>query len=68
MARATWNGVVLAETSHPVLLEGNVHFPPGDVQTARAQEAPEALISAGLKRPANRECRRALRTDRGRGL
>ena len=32
MARATWNGVVLAETSHPVLLEGNVYFPPEDVK------------------------------------
>ena len=31
MARATWNGVVLAETSHPVLLESNVYFPPGNV-------------------------------------
>lgn len=28
MARATWNGVVLAETSQPVLLEGTVYFPP----------------------------------------
>jgi uncharacterized protein (DUF427 family) len=32
MARATWNGVVLAETSHPVLLQGNAYFPPGDVR------------------------------------
>ncbi len=32
MARATWNGVVLAETSRPVLLEGNVYFPPEDVR------------------------------------
>lgn len=32
MARATWNGVVLAETDRPVLLEGNVYFPPGDVR------------------------------------
>jgi len=32
MARATWNGVVLAQTSHPVLLEGNVYFPPDDVR------------------------------------
>lgn len=32
MARATWNGVVLAETSHPVLPEGNVYFPPEDVR------------------------------------
>jgi uncharacterized protein (DUF427 family) len=32
MARATWNGTVLAETDHPVLLEGNVYFPPEDVR------------------------------------
>lgn len=31
MARATWNGVTLAETTSPVLLEGNVYFPPEDV-------------------------------------
>jgi uncharacterized protein (DUF427 family) len=31
MARAIWNGVVLAETSRPVLLEGNVYFPLEDV-------------------------------------
>lgn len=28
MARAVWNGVVLAESDQPVLLEGNVYFPP----------------------------------------
>jgi len=32
MTRAVWNGVVLAETSRPVLLEGNVYFPPEDIQ------------------------------------
>ena len=32
MARATWNGVVLAETDRPVLLEFNVYFPPEDVR------------------------------------
>jgi uncharacterized protein (DUF427 family) len=32
MARATWNGVVLAETGSPVLLEGNVYFPAEDVR------------------------------------
>lgn len=32
MARAVWNGVVLAETSRPVLLEGNVYFPVADVR------------------------------------
>lgn len=32
MARAMWNGVVLAETDSPVLLEGNVYFPPEAVR------------------------------------
>ena len=32
VARATWNGVVLAETRRPVVLEGNVYFPPEDVR------------------------------------
>jgi uncharacterized protein (DUF427 family) len=32
IARATWNGVVLAETTRPVLLEGNIYFPPEDVR------------------------------------
>jgi mycothione reductase len=68
MARATWPGVVLAETSHPVLLEGNVHFPLGDVRTAQAQEAPEALISEGPEAACEPGIRRALRADRGRGL
>jgi uncharacterized protein (DUF427 family) len=31
MARAMWNGVVLADTSHPVLLEGNGYFPSADI-------------------------------------
>jgi uncharacterized protein (DUF427 family) len=32
MVRATWNGVVLAETDRPVLLEGNACFPAKDVR------------------------------------
>jgi uncharacterized protein (DUF427 family) len=32
MERATWHGTVLAETDRPVLLEGNVYFPPQDVR------------------------------------
>ncbi|MFQ5998337.1 MAG: DUF427 domain-containing protein [Candidatus Bathyarchaeia archaeon] len=28
MAKATWNNVVIAESFHAVLLEGNVYFPP----------------------------------------
>lgn len=29
--RATWNGVVLAESERTILVEGNHYFPPGDV-------------------------------------
>jgi len=32
IARAMWNGMVLAETTRPVLLEGNTYFPPEDVR------------------------------------
>ena len=39
MASATWNGAVLAETDRPVLLEGNVYFPPEDVR-------PEYLVKS----------------------
>ena len=31
MARATWNGAVLAESEGVHLLEGNVYFPPASV-------------------------------------
>ena len=29
--RATWNGAVVAESDHTVLVEGNQYFPAGDV-------------------------------------
>lgn len=32
MARATWNGAVLAESDAIELVEGNVYFPPGSVR------------------------------------
>ena len=31
MARATWNGVVIAESDTYELIEGNVYFPPASV-------------------------------------
>ncbi len=31
MARAVWNGVVLAESDDPVIVEGNRYFTPGSV-------------------------------------
>jgi uncharacterized protein (DUF427 family) len=30
--RATWNGVVLAESDDTVVVEGNHYFPPGSLQ------------------------------------
>ncbi|MGH3160086.1 MAG: DUF427 domain-containing protein [Streptosporangiaceae bacterium] len=32
MARATWNGVILAESDRVVRLEGNAYFPPESVR------------------------------------
>lgn len=32
MARATWNGAVLAESDEIELVEGNVYFPPGSMR------------------------------------
>jgi uncharacterized protein (DUF427 family) len=32
MARATWNGAVIAESDHVEVVEGNVYFPPESVQ------------------------------------
>jgi uncharacterized protein (DUF427 family) len=31
--RAKWNGEVLAESDHTVIVEGNQYFPPDDVRT-----------------------------------
>lgn len=33
MARAIWNGVVLAESDHFELVEGNIYFPPDTINT-----------------------------------
>lgn len=33
MARATWNGVVIAESDAYEMVEGNVYFPPGAVRS-----------------------------------
>jgi uncharacterized protein (DUF427 family) len=31
MAKATWNGVVIAESDDTIVVEGNLYFPPGSV-------------------------------------
>ena len=33
MAMATWNGAVLAESDHTIMVEGNRYFPPEAVNT-----------------------------------
>lgn len=32
MAKATWNGEVIAESSQGILVEGNIYFPPDSVK------------------------------------
>lgn len=39
MMRATWNGVVLAESDDTVVLEGNVYFPPHALQREHLQDS-----------------------------
>ena len=39
MARATWNGAVLAESDKVELVEGNVYFPPGSVRRDHLHES-----------------------------
>jgi uncharacterized protein (DUF427 family) len=39
MARATWNGVVLAESDAIELVEGNVYFPPSSVRLEHLRES-----------------------------
>ena len=31
MAKATWNGTVLAESGDTIVVEGNHYFPPGSI-------------------------------------
>jgi uncharacterized protein (DUF427 family) len=39
MARATWNGAVLAESDEVELVEGNVYFPPGSIRREHIRES-----------------------------
>ena len=38
MAKATWNGKVLAESDDTILVEGNLYFPPDSVKWEYLQE------------------------------
>ncbi len=39
MARAIWNGAVLAESDHSEMVEGNVYFPPGSIRPEHFRES-----------------------------
>jgi uncharacterized protein (DUF427 family) len=39
MARATWNGAVLAESDEFEMVEGNVYFPPGSIRREHFRES-----------------------------
>ena len=40
MARATWNGTVIAESDAVVSLEGNLYFPPDSVKREYLRDSP----------------------------
>jgi len=37
--KATWNGVVLAESDHTIVVEGNQYFPPNTINKQFFQES-----------------------------
>lgn len=39
MPRAKWNGIVLAESEHCIVVEGNQYFPPDAVQRAYLRDS-----------------------------
>ncbi len=39
MAKAIWNGTVLAESDHYEIVEGNVYFPPKSINTGYFQQS-----------------------------
>ena len=39
MAKATWNGVTLAESDHYEMVEGNVYFPPDAIDRQYFQDS-----------------------------
>jgi uncharacterized protein (DUF427 family) len=44
MARAVWNGAVLAESDQTVYLEGNLYFPPETVNREYFQESEQHTV------------------------
>ena len=44
MAKATWNGAVLAESDETVVVEGNHYFPPESINRAYFEDSPAQTI------------------------
>jgi len=53
MAKAIWNGVTLAESDKPEIVEGNVYFPPESVKWEyfKDGETRHGTILSRRKRP-----------------
>jgi uncharacterized protein (DUF427 family) len=44
MAKATWNGAVLAESDETVVVEGNHYFPPESIDRSYFEDSPAQSI------------------------
>lgn len=44
MPKAMWNGVVLAESDHTVVVEGNHYFPPESIKREYFKDSPTHTI------------------------
>ena len=44
MAKASWNGVVIAESDKTVVVDGNHYFPPGSVTSGYLAETSHASV------------------------
>ena len=44
MAKATWNGTVIAESDNIESVDGNVYFPPGSLKEAFLQETDHTTV------------------------
>jgi uncharacterized protein (DUF427 family) len=44
MAKALWNGAVLAESNRTVMVEGNHYFPPSDVRSEYLRSSPTHTV------------------------
>ena len=52
MAKATWNGTVIAESNETQVVEGNVYFPPATLNRAHVKESATTTV-CGWKGTAN---------------